>query len=1422
MRATVTVVTASTGAREEAVIDAPGATPSGEVVAELGRLIGASPSDAATIDGVPIDPMTPLAQASWRDGAVVGFGLRSPDPDDSRRGYLELRVVGGPAAGGVHPVALGSVTIGRGAGSDVVLDDLDVSRRHAVVTVGPDGVSIADLTSTNGTLVDGHPVGGRSVPVRPGAQIRIGESTLEIAVPDNPPVALAPIGDGRRAFNRPPRLDAPDPNREPPTVEFPTPPARRARPRLPVIAIVAPLLAGVALAAVMRRPEYLLFTALSPLMMGGQWLADRVGNRRAERSEQAAYDGALATARALLVEQLKTEEAGRRKSAPDPATVSAIATAPSARLWERRPGDADFLCVRLGTGSLPAGVRVSGADIEPPLLDDVPVTVPLASAGVLGISGPADRVGALARALLGQLVTLHSPRELGVVVVTEPTHAEAWEWVRWLPHVQPGPTSNCQALVGIDRPTVAARISELTALLNTRRSQHGRPESARTIVVVVDGAYALRDTPGFADLLTNGPELGVFAICLDTASARLPNECAAVATLGDTVATRMRLCSDSAPQIDDVIADGVSIAWAERVARGLAPLREHTAGSESEALPDAVRWLEIAALQGGTEGADAITDELVEQWQRTIGGRTTAVLGASSDGPFRIDIARDGPHALIAGTTGSGKSELLQTLVASLAVGNRPDELCFVLVDYKGGAAFGSCSSLPHTVGFVTDLDGGLAERALVSLTAELKRRETLLAHEGVADIDAYRNTGQRLARLVIVVDEFASLAEELPDFVGGLVGIAQRGRSLGVHLILATQRPEGVVSADIRANTNLRICLGVMRDSESRDVIDVPDAAWISRATPGRAFARTGHGEVHAFQTGRVGGQARPAAQGVTVRLAPFRALAQPEPSRPEATTNAGTDLDLIVDACRVAAVRLDVATPPSPWLAPLPEIVVAAPNGDAPLRVTVGVRDLPARQSREPYVVDLSTFGHLVIAGSARTGRTTALRTIAGAFARVTSVADLHLYAFDGTGGSLAGVGSLPHCGAVISNHEPQRARRLISMLTAELTRRQTILATQGFSGVAEQRRLGTDPLPHVALLIDGWEAFNTAFDEVDSGAVIDGVFRVLREGAAAGLHVFITADRGGLVGRLTSTVENRLVLRLADRGDFALIGLPARSVPQNLPAGRCFLAHDLVETQLCLLGADASGPAQLTELAAIAATAAERDADVPAPRRPRRVDELPSRVALGDLTRRAPMQHTGEVVLGVGGDELDAVRIDLLESGPGFVVAGPPRSGRSTALATIAIGLRAAGWHTVAVTARPSPLGAFVDTAVDASAPSVETALTSATQRVAVLVDDAELVTDSPAAAVLDRFTRQARDAGNLVAIAGTTDDLSIGFRGFVVEARRSRTGVLLTPRGPLDGEALGIRLPRDTGGQLPPGRGLLVTRGEATAVHLAVPA
>ncbi len=238
------------------------------------------------------------------------------------------------------------------------------------------------------------------------------------------------------------------------------------------------------------------------------------------------------------------------------------------------------------------------------------------------------------------------------------------------------------------------------------------------------------------------------------------------------------------------------------------------------------------------------------------------MVGASFDGPFTVDLVRDGPHGLVAGTTGSGKSELLQTLVASLAVANRPDAMNFVLVDYKGGAAFKGCEQLPHTVGMVTDLDSHLVKRALVSLDAEVSRRERILDPVGAKDIEAYERAARRdpslapLPRLLIVVDEFASMARELPDFVTGLVNIAQRGRSLGIHLILATQRPGGVVSPEIRANTNLRIALRMTDNSESQDVIGSPDSASLSKNTPGRALVRLGASSLLPFQSGRGGGR--------------------------------------------------------------------------------------------------------------------------------------------------------------------------------------------------------------------------------------------------------------------------------------------------------------------------------------------------------------------------------------------------------------------------------------------------------------------------------------------------------------------------------------------------------------------------------------
>jgi DNA segregation ATPase FtsK/SpoIIIE, S-DNA-T family len=1459
VRVTVTVVTldapqAAIGAtREDVVIEAPAATPVREILARLRELVDA-PADVSTaVDGTTIGAglaLGPFGGGPLRDGAVVsvrpaasGPGHHHPDEPAPRRqpSYVELRVVGGPSAGDVHLLAMGATPIGRASGAGVRIDDPTISRHHAVLTISADAVTVSDAGSTNGTTLDGEPVGTAPLPMQPGMRLRLGESTLIVAVPDEAPVAITPTCDGRLSFNRPPRLDAPDPAAPRPAVEFPVEPIDRAPNKLPLVATLAPLLGGVALAAVMRRPEYLLFTVLSPVMMASQWASDRRGHRKGRRAERAAYAASVAQAQRALADALSADAHARRHRAPDPAALAKAVgaaprhrsdgstdgpdsqgsararRAPGPRLWERRPEDADFLVVSVGLGTLPADVDVagsqSGVPLTQPAVCDVPVTVSLPTVGVLGVAGSPCATAPLARAIIGQLVVLHSPRDLGVVLLAESARAQTWEWVRWLPHLRPASPVNCQALLGLDAETTAARVAELCALIESRRALIAPNVSTRAIVVIVDGAQALRRTPALAQVLSLGPAVGVFAICIDEEERRLPEECRAVVRFADAVGSRLSITMSRGQAIADVTAYGVSTMWADHLGRALSPLRDDSP-DRLDALPEALRWLDIA-------GPADIGASLLTRWRNTGAGSTKALIGAGAGGEFVVDIARDGPHALIAGTTGSGKSELLQTFVASLALANRPDELTFVLVDYKGGAAFGACATLPHTVGMVTDLDGRLVERALTSLTAELKRREALLGAVGAADIVTYHAAGGTLARLVIVVDEFASLAEELPGFVGGLVGVAQRGRSLGVHLVLATQRPEGAVSADIRANANLRICLAVMRESESRDVIDSPAAARISRTTPGRGYARTGHGELVAFQSGRVGGRSTGAGEGeIGVRFSPFRALCKPAHVRPVEAANvndvAETDLDRIVAACREAQGQLAIVSAPSPWLPPLPEVIPVSemPDARAPLTAVLGVVDAPALQARQNYVVDLSSFGHLVIGGSARSGRTTALRTLIGGLAMSTSTEHLHVYAIDCSGGSLATLAAFPHCGAVIAANEPARAGRLFATLTAELDRRQS----------SANEPLSSRPAPHIALLIDGWEAFTAAFDDVEGGAIVDACMRLIREGASARIHVVVTADRAALVGRLASSIENRLVLRLADRTDFSLIGLPIRAVPVAMPAGRCFVVDSLLEMQVCVLGDDPSRTAQLEALAVIAVASQLRDSGVSRSRRPRRIDPLPLAVTVTDIDVHdgAPAWGSGQVTLGVGGDELGALSVDLLEVGPGFLVAGPHRSGRSTALATIAVGLRASGWHVVAVTPRPSIVRNYANDVFDTHGPGLDDALALANGPLAVVVDDAELVTDSPVAGVLDAMMRAARDAGHIVVIAGSTDELAIGFRGFLVDARRARSGILLNPRSSLDGEVLGVRLPRSTGGSAPAGRGLLVVRGSITQLQVALPA
>ncbi|MFD7873696.1 FtsK/SpoIIIE domain-containing protein [Streptomyces sp. NPDC059766] len=1472
---------------------------------------GAAETGAPSLwaDGVLCDPAAPAAGV-LRDGMrisvddAIGPLLRKGEP----AGQYELRVAGGPAAGRVvrlgvgvatvgsaptcslplpdpslPPVALrltvdlqGSTTLAAEGGAEVLLDDepLTAGGAGTAAAAGKPGKGAKAAKGAKAGAV-GRAGGAAGTPWPLGGVVRVADSLLVLDRVAEPDAHLSAMSEGGLAYNRPPRLNPLRPRRR---IVVPLPPSKNERARFQFIMAFIPMLFGLTMYFVTKQIYMLLFCAMSPLMMIGQWFSENREGKKKHKTSLKQYKKDLAEHQVELARLAKEEQRGRREDSPDPAELLLFATGPRRRLWERRLTDPDAMQLRVGVGGLPSDVEMvmgrGGTSYdeetpEPPVLPDVPVTLPFARLGVVGIAGDRARALSTARWLSVQAAVLHSPRDLSLVSLSATPAAGAdWHWAHWLPHTDPDQGQDCVALVGFDSEGITRRVNELLGELARRKAAReqnnmmGQLYPDPNILVILDGARLLRRVPGVPQLLTEGPQNGIIALCIDEDERLLPEECKAVVAWSPDAAHHVRVRGYGMEGVGDILADQVTPEWCELLARSLAPVRDVSRDDADSALPTAARLLTLLGLPDPT-GAD------VERIWRAGGSTTSAPVGIAADGPFVLDIRRDGPHALVAGTTGAGKSELLQTIIASLAMANRPDALNYVLIDYKGGSAFMDCARLPHTVGMVSDLDAHLTERALASLAAELHRRERILFDAAAKDIEDYNDTRklrpelEPMARLVLVIDEFASLVNELPDFIVGLVDIARRGRSLGVHLVLATQRPAGVVSADIRANTNLRIALRVTDAAESTDVIDAPDSGAIAKSTPGRMYVRSGAQSLVGVQSARIGGR-RPATgqTGPKATLIPLQwnSYARPLPKRDEAEDDGTmvTDLAVLVDAVRDGAQRMGFGEQRSPWLPPLAELVTlaelesygtpgGAPTGESAggpagriaggpagadvAPVPYGLIDLPAKQSRKPLSLDLVHGEHTLLLGGARSGRSTALRTLAGSLARSASPHDVHVYGIDCGSNALLPLVRLPHVGAVVTRDEPDRVRRLIDRLLAEIARRQQLLAMEGASSAAEQRASAApeDRLPWMVLLLDSWEGFASTFEAYNYGQLLEAAQRIFREGSAVGLKVVMTADRSGLSGHVSSAFADRLVMRFADSNDYSTAGLQAREVPKNMPPGRALRITDtgVDETQIGLLAAEPAGQAQVRALREIAEEARTRYGRVPAARRPLRVDALPTRItateALAldpDFTPPSPLW----ALVGVGGDELRPIGIDLEENGPGFVIAGPPKSGRSTLLLAATESLLRSGTPVVLVAPRRSPLrdlagrqGVLGLLNAESREDDLEE-LTGAAPNgsYVVVVDDAELLYDTRLDEALEAVVRKGADGGIGLLAAGATDSLSGQYRGFSVEARKSRNGLLLTPQSPSEGELFGIRLPANSGGG-PAGSGLFVSGGSYTPVQ-----
>lgn len=1338
-----------------------------------------------------------------------------------------------------------------------------------------------------------------------------------------------PPAPGRLTFNRPPRIR---PSLSQTKFEIPAQPAALQKPStsfaggllIPLIAVAAMgslyLFGGFGGGGGSMNVVLLLvvLAASSALPTGWVFFEDRRRFRRRVREQISDHGRRLRNAE-LELQRLRDEEQSLR-AAQDPAPDDLVrrALARGRRLFERRVSDQDYLQPRLGTGLAPTQIEIIySSDRAPETNDvpaellrlqaegrniadqyrqvpDVPIRFDLRQAGAVGLAGPYSRTAPLARSVLAQLAVHHSPDDLRIAAYLGSRPLEDWAWLKWLPHIRGGGGDAASALAWDDLTRQALSRWLLDELTGRKRALEESSSGAVTfpwVVLFVDDFRALQNDTALRMALADGPRLHVAMLGLADDVSLVPGACGGVAAVEDR-GGEGQLTYGQTSGLDEpvqLVPDAMTVEAAERLARALAPLVVLDEGAEGDALDIPARITFFESI--GVANIEQV--DVRQSWE--IGSSSNLLrtpLGAAAGGELLwLDLKEQsqggqGPHGLVAGTTGAGKSELLLTFIAGLALRHSPEVLNFVLVDYKGGDAFQAVADLPHTIALITDLDRHLAARALLTLRSEIKRREHRLLEmraAGVTSLTEYqsrRGDSAPMPFLVIVVDEFARLKDDLPEFISGLIDVARVGRSLGVHLILATQTPSGTVDDQIQKNSNFGISLRVRDAMDSKQIIGETDAALLPGSLPGRGYFRAGLEPVHLFQTARVGAPYQARASYATFDVVPFEPRLQPTLKSPRANGTAsaaeGTEVRALVKHLRAAAQALDVVAPP--WPAPLSDVVSLvqtefasdpemAPPGLLPvldpwtwstppqgdwLVAPVGLVDEPTRQAQGPFFLDVSR--NCLVYGGAGSGKSTLLRTLASSLALSHSPRDLHLYCLDFDSRTLSVLAGLPHCGedGIFFPRDTVRIRRLIRLLEHELQQRREA----GVTNLRQQRRAGSDPkleaFPFIVVLLDNFAAFRETFEEEENvtrslESMVGDLGSLMRDGPAAGITFVLTASAGqSIASSIVNSVENRVALRLTDAADYSIVGR-IENVPEHVPPGRGFaVGTPPREFQVALLPDEVEAA---TQLAAVSTTTAELFGRLRAAAsnvRPQAVQDLPTWLNLADPRLAVASPSPLAVVLGLDDERSRPVVVNLAEL-QHLIVLGPPGSGKTSLTASVVLQCtRSDGPGVYLVLPRPSALGELVDSpacrgvarnplqlgelvdelevVVDERRESLRTEADAPLAPLLLVMDDYELLRqDDDFYDLESRLTRLARrgtTVGLHLVVTGSNIELRDGRSELIRYISQLRVGVLLQPDVEYDGDVFSVRLRRMV--ETPPvGRGYLVVRQLQQLFQAATP-
>lgn len=1210
------------------------------------------------------------------------------------------------------------LTLGRNPKCDIIFNDKKVSGHHARIYKKDSRWYIEDLASTNGTFVNGGKID--NLILNDGDEIDIAiyrivfekdtliikcstefvyinlktKETMSVNAGNVFPYKEYPY------FKRSPRLRKAVPAGE---IEIESPPSIGTKPDInwlsvliPPIGMAAIMVLIVAITGGSRMSIY--YTApmclLSVCVSVTTYFGQKKKHKQREMLRIKKYEEHL-TQKVQEIEEKREEQIGA-VTMSNPSVQDCLDTVYNIKreLWERKPGDNDFMSIRLGEGSaefnmnirIPkVGIVLDEDDLigKPgeikhtyEMIDNFPILLDMAQNNMCGIIGNRNESLKLLRNMLIQVTSHHCYDDVKLVTVYDRKEESYFKWIKWLPHSF---DDNKEMRYMADDVFSAGRLFKFMEELLSQRVRELDEEKSLSssmklpyyLFIITDRKFIEEQTIN-QYLALNRPELGIGTIFVFDDLSMLPKECSVIIEASRQQNVIYNKENISEKQIFSI--ENISDAAFPKYSRSMLPIKTDI-GAEEALLPQCVTFLEGYGVRRPEE------INLDANWNSGLTYKSMAVpIGVKANGEdfiFDIHEKKYGPHGLVAGMTGSGKSEMVQSWILSMALKFSPEDVSFVLIDFKGTGLILPFLNMPHLAGTISDLDTNI-NRNLIALENELSRRKALLDEAGVNNISAYLKlykegkVKEPLSFLFIVIDEFAEFKVQFPDFMTVVNRVFAIGRTLGVFAILLTQKPAGVVDDKMHANTRFRWCLKVASSIDSKEMLKHPDAAKITN--PGRAYVQVGEDEVYeliqSYWSGAPYEPERKNSSSVKPKISIVgiegNRISYEEKDKSASAKNEKNEIDVIVDYIKEYAESRDgikarqIWEPKMPDVIPLDKLLKNPFDGyewhenSGQLKPVIALVDEPQSQKQYPLELDIDGDGHIAVYGAPGTGKTTLLQTLVMSVCMSYTPEAVNIYVMDFGGWSMNIFRDYPHVGGIANDNEAEKISKLANLIKKELDNRKYKFSESGVGNLKSYMEMTGEKLPYILLMVDNFAPVLNLYPELEPFFVT-----LTREGGNYGIYFITTASNTMALGfKLAQNIKMAIALQMADRGEYSsIVGKTNGLEPENCEGRGLVKGNPPLEIQVAL-------PAEGT-------TESERIAEI------KKIGEEMSRIWTGKVAKPIPVmpeiiqfrnEEANGIMLGLSTEEVEPVYTDF--KGSHYIaVSGTAGSGKSNMLQVIA---------------------------------------------------------------------------------------------------------------------------------------------------------